>query len=223
MTDTQNDGEPGVELGELEGAAKPPELPWWWEWPCWAVFGIGAWMVLYAMIEFAQYPPAPEPLPGLELMGPIRLLASPWPGRLADLAAVIFPLAAINTFLAAKWFGRRERLITARIDELVNEARGEKRKAAAGEHETLELLSQGEMATGRYPAHGHGWGIRACGPLCPVPYRFANPKFRAVFKLVEYVDLIRKETHDARVSAGRLAAALGGIFIAALQIYARLS
>ena len=56
----------------------------------------------------------------------------------------------------------------------------------------------------------------------PEPHRQVEMEVRNLpFGLKEYVDLIEAEVHGARVAAGRLAAALGGLFVVALQVYGK--
>ena len=66
------------------------------------------------------------------------------------------------------------------------------------------------------------WLVDASGGYLPNPYRGRHGKVKPVqFLFKHYVDCLDAEVRAARGAAARIAGALGGLFVVALQTYGR--
>lgn len=70
--------------------------------------------------------------------------------------------------------------------------------------------------------HGFAAGRESGGAFQPKPYRREGEKFRVEMPTREYLALIHEEVRSAKAYAASIAAALGGLFIAAIQVYGRI-
>lgn len=181
-------------LPDLSHAQIPPKVSAWWERTCWVFFVLGVIAVMTGLTIIIFAPDHKQAqLCGATLVSIVMWLA--------------FPLAAANTFCASKRFDRRKNRIMKLISECpVNKERRKdfivkRLKGTVGEADPISVL------VGRN--------------YQPKPYRQVKTEGNLPFSLKQYVDLIEAEVHGARVAAGRLAAALGGLFVAALQVYGK--
>ncbi|MCK6462009.1 MAG: hypothetical protein L6Q95_19170 [Planctomycetes bacterium] len=187
-------------------------MPRWWCAICWTIFVVGALGTLWSLAVLGRLCPDTHHAKGL-LLGTLF---------------VSFSLAAVNTFVAANGF-------TARLDDLTDWLKRclEHVSSDPTPQDAKELGSSfGLYETDGMP-HGHlflelrseavsAWVVRATGAYRPEPFRSDAPKHGGNWSYGDYIALLRAETHAARVRAGQIAAALGGLFVTAIQVYVRL-
>ncbi len=200
--------EPLVQLKDLRAARNPPHVRLWWDWTCWVVFFLGLLSVLLAMTAMAA--------PGLIPVAYLR-----WP-LLGTLYAA-FLCGAINTFLAAKMFRGREGAIHLWVRHRIQYL---DQVSKEGEPQSEDKSSEaGEICIRRFskPEQQNlpDYKLYISGEFQPEPFRLVGEGFVRVL-LKEYLELIASEVRGAKRAAAGLAAALGGLFITAVQIYNRL-
>jgi hypothetical protein len=196
-----------VALKNLPEARTPPRLRQWWEWPCWAVFILGVGVVLLSMTRIG----GPEWLSGLSWLRPALLVV----------LYAAFMLGAVNTFLAAKTFRRREKAIERWLRErlhLLEKEEGSTRHAEDDNGEAGKIQIWRHVDKDRFmPFHT----IAVSGDYQPLPFRRVGKDFSTRYLLQDYLERIGAEVRSARRASASLAAALGGLFLTALQVYGR--
>ena len=152
---------------------------------------------------------------------PMHDTASWWQFVPLAVMYLAFPAAAVNTYLAGSGFDKRQKELESWLNGHAGWTGGHKlRTQSDDETGQLQLTRRRHYNFDQLPG---GWVVFAQGDYQPVPYRSAGETSGTRLPLEQYVDRIDKEVHTARVAAGRLAAALGTLFVAALQIYVRVT
>lgn len=191
-----------VDLDEKK-ASRVPRVPWPWSVACWTVFFGGLACVLWGLVVLGF---------GGKKEGVKLALVLVLP------AAIV--MAAVNTFVAATWFQARRRELAAwvkgRLDSYSTSS-GDKQRHFEWR---MPLTEVGRLAVQYDP--GMRCNVQANGIYMPEPYRTAGYHVGVRFDLVRYLDLLQAEVHAARTVAAKLAGALGGLFVTALQVYGKL-
>jgi len=185
-------------LEDLDRAHVVPEVPRWWWRTCWGVFAFAAAMLFVGLATLAtDARPA-----AVKVMTFVAMLAT-------------FSLAAFNTWWAANGFDKRERHLGGVLRAWSASGKSRERKAELGAL-SLRLDHPGNESS--LP-----WLVIADGVYLPGAYwRPESKGSRAQFSRAGYLDLIHAETRAARTRAATLAGALGGMFVAGLQVYSKL-
>lgn len=192
-----------------EEVARPPRLPSLWLTVAWIGFLAGVSVVIFSMLAIGGEADA-------------KAGAQVW------LFWVMFPafvVASLHTVLAALGFSFREASIRRELEQKIEKEWRLTEDGAAAAKTTLthrdkdgrlgfELRAQAGNAT--------GWHITVGTGYLPKPFWVEDPKYEVRFNFTEFVVYLGAETHAARTSAAKLAAAYGGLFLAAVNVFGRL-
>jgi hypothetical protein len=199
-----------LDISTLPVARTPPKICPAWEWSCWVFFVLGALLVLASLVLIG-------------FAGPGYASWARWP--VASVMCVGFFLAACNTLVAAKGFGTREKALRKWLDShlkwIGETIQANQTLASPSDQNPDELKVRRDPVPNLLLERGP-ITVEARGDFQPNPYRYGGKDSYIQCSLKTYVDFIRAEVHDARVKAGSLAAALGGLTLTSIQIYARI-
>jgi len=188
-----------VPPSQVTVASRIPCLPPVWSVLCWIVFWADVLLLVGALVWWGCDRRGAAP----ELWAPVIVAT-----------AVAFAMAAVNTFLTAQAFDSRRRALGQILECAFTEAP----KVAPSQPVYVLKNEEGELILDARSSGDVGsWRVRAQGVFQAEPYR-ATKSFAGAHTVESYVDLLRAEVHRARVRAGSLAGALGGLALAMFQL-----
>ena len=194
-----------VPFPDVDKAKVVPRMSERWRRLCWGSFALGVAFFSVVMLGLTN-----------AVSFDTRLVA----GLVVLYFVYTFVLAACNTFLAANGFDDRQVALLGWIKRAMKLAPRQGASRPVVHHEqTAKKPREPLILETRLGAETTVWKIHAEREFHAEPYRAVEGGTKGVYVLRDYVDLLRAETRRARVSAGALAGALGGLSLLGLQLF----